>query len=105
MIAITATTSITACQGGAREAESVAACLDEGKRGINSVGTDREASCRCAAKEAESSLSGDGYRAMILDTQGKKREARAITSGMGPSEQVALIGAALTMFGKCAKEK
>ncbi|HEX9811445.1 MAG TPA: hypothetical protein VGA88_05080 [Burkholderiales bacterium] len=105
LIAALATTSIAACQGGASEAEFVTACLEEGKRGVNSVGMDREASCRCAAAEAKSALSGKGYRAMILEMQGKKREAKAITSEMDQSEQVALIGAALTIFGKCAKEK
>jgi hypothetical protein len=40
---------------------------------------------------ARSSLSSDGYRAMILDMQGKREEASSITSKMSESEQQAAL--------------
>lgn len=98
---------LTACDlMGPSEGEFVQACLEEGKRNANKrfsdeMGVNREAACKCAASEAKSSVSPDGYRAMILNMQGKKQEASMITSKMSEGEQMAVLKAGLEMFGKC----
>ena len=88
---------------GPSEGEFVQACLEEGKRGFkkSAGGAHDEEICQCAAKEAKTSLSPDAYRAMILDMQGRKQEAREITSRMSDAEGMAFVGAALQIFGKC----
>ena len=95
---------------GPSEAEFVQACLEEGKRGANKrfsdeMGVNRETMCKCAASEAKSSVSPDGYRAMILNMQGKKQEASMITSKMSEAEQMAVLKGGLEMFGKCVMEQ
>jgi hypothetical protein len=92
---------------GLGDGEFVQACLDEGKRGVNKrfsdeMGIDRETFCKCAAGEARANLSQDGYRAMILDMQGKGQEARDVSSKMNSSERMAFLEATLKIFGKCA---
>ena len=64
-------------------------------------GVTRDAFCECGAGVARSSLSSDGYRAMILDMQGKKEEARDITSKMSDSEQQAAMMVLGEMLRKC----
>jgi hypothetical protein len=66
------------------------------------MGVNRDTFCKCAAKEARSTLSADAQRAMILDMEGKKQEARAISSKMSESEQMAFMKGGLEVFGKCA---
>src|SRR5688572_7593860 len=44
------------------------------------LGVTRDAFCKCGAPVAKSSLSSDGYRAMILEMQGKREEARTMRS-------------------------
>jgi hypothetical protein len=65
------------------------------------LGVTREAFCECGAGVARSSLSSDGYRAMILDMQGQAEEARAITSKMSDAEQQAAIMVLGEMLEKC----
>jgi hypothetical protein len=97
----------TACSGGPSESEFVAACMIEGQ-GLASqmldkeLGVTRDDFCKCGAGVAKSSLSSDGYRAMILDMQGKREEARNITSNMSESEQQAAVEALGKMLEKCA---
>jgi len=96
----------TACSGGPSDAEFVAACINEGQAAASQLldkelGVTREAFCTCGAPIAKSSLSSDGYRAMILDMQGKREEARNITSKMGESEQQASLEVLGTMLEKC----
>jgi geranylgeranyl pyrophosphate synthase len=102
---------VTACSGGPSESEFVAACMTEGQ-GVASqmlddeLGITREAFCTCGAPVAKSSLSSDGYRAMILDMQGKREEASRLTSQMSESEQqaaVEVIGKMLETCGGAAK--
>ena len=96
----------TACSGGPSESEFVAACMSEGQ-GVASqmldeeMGVTRDAFCRCGAPVAKSSLSSDGYRAMILDMQGKRAEASSITSKMSESEQQAALEVLGEMLEKC----
>ena len=96
-----------ACSGGPKDSEFVAACTNEGQ-GLASQMLDREsgitrdAFCECGAEVARSSLSSDGYRAMILDMQGKKEEAQNITSKMSDSEQEAAMMVVGEMLQKCA---
>jgi hypothetical protein len=66
------------------------------------MGVTRDAFCKCGAGVAKSSLSSDGYRAMILDMQGKKEEAGIITSKMSASEQQAAMMVLGEMMEKCA---
>lgn len=97
----------TACNGGPSDSEFVAACMKEGQ-GVASqmldkeLGVTRDAFCKCGATVARSSLSADGYRAMILDMQGKSVEARSLTSKMSESEQQAALEVAAEMVEKCA---
>jgi hypothetical protein len=65
------------------------------------LGVTRDAFCKCGAGVARSSLSSDGYRAMILDMQGKREEARVITSKMSESEQQAGLMVLGEMLEKC----
>ena len=96
-----------ACSGGPSDSEFVAACKNEGQ-GLGSqmldaeMGVTRDAFCECGAGVARSSLSSDGYRAMILDMQGKKQEAQDITSRMSDSEQEAAMMVVGEMLQKCA---
>jgi hypothetical protein len=92
---------------GPSESEFVAACLEQGTSGANQAMAremgivDREATCKCMAKEAKATVSADVYRVMILDMQGKKQEAAAITSKMGGAEQLDALGATMQVFGTC----
>lgn len=97
----------TACGGGPSDSEFVAACMKEGESVASQMldkemGVTRDAFCQCGAAVARSSLSADGYRAMILDMQGKRAEAGSITSKMNESEQQAMMEVAAAMVEKCA---
>lgn len=101
---------IGACSGGPSESEFVSACLKEGgnvasKRLDREMGVNRDTFCKCAAKEAKTILSADAQRAMILDMQGKKQEASAISSKMSESEQMAFMKGGMEVFEKCAGAK
>ena len=102
---------LTACGGeGPSDSEFVAACLNEGQGGASQMldrelGVTRDAFCKCGAPVARSSLSSDGYRAMILDMQGKREEASSITSKMSESEQTAAVEVAANMLEKCGAAK
>ena len=68
---------LAACDSGPSEAEFLAACLKEGERSASKglrkeMGVKGDTFCKCAAKEARTTLSADAQRAMILDMQGKK---------------------------------
>ncbi len=99
---------LAACDSGPSEAEFLAACLKEGERSVankalrKEMGVKGDAFCKCAAKEARTTLSADAQRAMILDMQGKKQEASAISSKMSEADQMAFMKGASTIFGKCA---
>jgi hypothetical protein len=102
------TALLVACDRGASDQEFVAACLQEGQRGgaanqmlDKELGVTREASCKCAAKEARSTLSKDAYRAMVLEMAGKGDEARAISSKMSESQQMSFITGVGAVFEKC----
>ena len=98
---------LTACDSGPSEAEFVAACLKEGERNVanqalrNEAGVKGDAFCKCTAKEARANLSANAQRAMILDMQGKKQEAGAISSKMSDADQMAFMQGAANIFGKC----
>lgn len=99
---------LAACEGGAGDQEFVAACLEEGERGgaankllDKELGITREASCKCAEKEARSTLSKDAYRAMVLEMAGKGDDARAISSKMSESQQMSFITGVGAVFEKC----
>jgi hypothetical protein len=95
-----------ACSSGASDAEFVAACMNEGEDAASQaldkeLGITREAFCKCGAPIARASLSADGYRAMILDMQGKREEAAAISAKMSESEQQVALGLLGSMVEKC----
>jgi hypothetical protein len=101
---------LTACggtgSGGPSEGEFVEACLKEGQSTASQMldkelGVTREAFCECGEPIARSSLSTDGYRAMVLEMQGRGEEARAITSTMSESEQTAAVDALGRMLEQC----
>ena len=98
---------LTACGGGPSGTEFVEACLREGQSAASQMldkelGVTREAFCKCGEPIARSSLSADGYRAMVLDMQGKGEEATAITSSMNESEQIASVEVLGNMMEQCA---
>ena len=99
-----------ACGGGPSETEFVEACVKEGQSGASQLldrelGVSREAFCKCGADVAKSSLSADGYQAMVLDMQGKDEEAAAITSKMGENDQLAAVKVAADMLEVCSQAK
>ena len=101
---------LAACGGGPSEKEFVDACMKEGQGAASQLldkelGVSREAYCSCGAKVAKSSLSSDGYRAMVLDMQGKREEASNITSKMSEAEQTAAVTVAGEMLEKCVAAK
>jgi hypothetical protein len=88
----------------------VAACLKEGQGFASQLldkelGVSRDQFCTCGAGVARSTLSADGYQAMVLEMQGRSQEARAITSKMSDAEQMAAIQVAASMLEKCAGVK
>ena len=99
---------LTACSSGPGESEFVQACLTEGQSAASKAldkelgVTSREAFCKCGATVARSSLSTEGYRAMVLQMQGKHEEATNLTSKMNESEQLAQVKVASDMVEKCA---
>ena len=95
-----------ACNSGPSESEFVAACVKEGQSAASQLldkelGVTRDAFCKCGASVAKSSLSSDGYRAMILDMEGKREEASSITSMMSESDQEASLKVLGAMVDKC----
>lgn len=111
-MAVVLTALFTACGGGpsgssgSSDSEFVAACMKEGESAASQMldkelGVTRDAYCKCGAPIARSSLSADGHRAMILDMQGKREEARSITSKMSESEQQAALEVLGKMMEKC----
>ena len=102
---------LVACGGGgASETEFVEACLKEGQSAASQaldkeLGVTREGFCKCGAGVAKSSLSADGYQAMVLEMQGKREEATAITSKMSDADQEAAVKVAGEMLEKCAQAK
>ena len=100
-------TVVAACDSGPSESEFVTACLKEGDRSVankalrQEMGVKGDTFCKCVAKEAKASLSADARRAMILDMQGKKQEASAISSKMSDADQMAFMQSAANTFGKC----
>ena len=97
-VAVVAGALFLACAGGASESEFVAACMKEGQSAASQLldkelGVTRDAFCKCGAGVAKSSLSGDGYKAMILEP--------AVSS---PEEFRKLIAADLARWGKVVRE-
>ena len=105
--AVILTALLAACDSGPSEGEFAAACLKEGERSVankalrKEAGVKGDAFCKCVAKEARTNLSADAQRAMILDMQGKKQEAGAISSKMSDADQMAFMQGAANVFGKC----
>lgn len=98
---------LVACDGGPSQAEYLAVCLKEGQTRANQaiskqMGVDRDAYCKCAAKEVQSAVSAEGRRWMVLNMENKKQEARALQAKLSDKEQEGLMKAALEVFGKCA---
>ena len=111
MSVVAASVLIAACGGGGpSDTEFVEACLKEGQSAASQaldkeLGVSRETFCKCGADVAKSSLSAEGYRAMVLEMQGKREEAASITSKMSEAEQEASVNAAGVMLEKCAQVK
>ncbi|MEO6408634.1 MAG: hypothetical protein ABIO45_07755, partial [Burkholderiaceae bacterium] len=70
-------------------------------RGPRQMGVNRDTFFNCATQEAKATYSADGQRATILNMQGKKEEARAITAKMIDSDQQARLMAGLTVMKIC----
>jgi hypothetical protein len=105
--ALIVATLLAACDSGPRESEYLAVCLKEGQTRANQMltrqmGVDRDAYCKCAAKEVQTTLSPEGRRWMMFNMENKKEEARALQAKFSDKEQQGLMAAALQVFGKCA---
>lgn len=83
---------LAACDSGPSTDVFVQACLQT--QGTKPV-------CECVAKEAKSTLSSKLFTAMVLDMQGKKQEAEAITKDMTFEERAAFAQKQFAMLGKC----
>jgi len=110
MTVVVAGALFMACGGGASDTEFVEACLKEGQSAASQaldkeLGVTREAFCKCGAGVAKSSLSAEGYRAMVLEMQGKREEAASITSKMNEAEQLASVEATGKMLETCGQAK
>jgi hypothetical protein len=97
---------IAACDGGPSDSEFETACLKEGERGANKamrmeMGVKSEAFCKCLTKESRSQLSADGRRAVMLDMQGRKQDASAISAKMSEPEQMAFMKGGMAVVEKC----
>lgn len=102
-------TLLAACDSGPSEAEFLAVCLKEGQTAVNQalskrMGINRDAYCKCTAKQARTAVSTDGYRWMMLNMQNKKEEARALQAKLSDTQQVELMKAAIEVSAKCAPE-
>jgi hypothetical protein len=99
---------LVGCDSGPGASEIVSACMQEGARGANKalrreMGIKSEKTfCHCVASEVKSNLTSDGQRVMLLEMQGQRGEARAISSKMNDSDQAALMHGAMKMIEKCA---
>ena len=105
--ALLAASLLAACDGGPSESEFLAVCLKEGQTRVNQaigkqMGVDRNAYCKCAAKELQAAVPAEGRRWMMLNMESKKQEARALQAKLSDKEQEGLMKAALEVFGKCA---
>ncbi len=105
--ALIVATLLAACDSGPSESEYLAVCLKEGQTRVNQaitkqMGVDRDAYCKCAAKEVQAAVSPEGRRWMVLNMENKKEEARALQAKFSDKEQQGLMKAALEVFGKCA---
>lgn len=105
--ALIVATLLTACGSGPSESEYLAVCLKEGQTRVNQaitkqMGVDRDAYCKCAAKEVQTTVSPEGRRWMMFNMENKKQEARALKAKFSDKEQQGLMAAALQVFGKCA---
>lgn len=105
--ALVAATLLAACDSGPSESEYLAVCLKEGQTRVNQaitkqMGVDRDAYCKCAAKEVRAAVSPEGRRWMMFNMENKKQEARALQAKLSDKEQQGLMAAALQVFGKCA---
>lgn len=100
---------LAACDSGPSDADFVAACLKEGQRGANkamsrALGVDRDKFCQCGAKVARGAMSDNGRRLMVWGMEGTKRqEIAALQAKMSDGEKMAVMGAGLEVFGKCAR--
>lgn len=99
---------LAGCSSGPSEKELIAACMKEGARDANKalrreMGAKSEVFCNCAAKQAAATLPAEARRAMILDMEGKRGEASAITSKMSEPDKMAFMKGTIEIFGKCAR--
>ena len=107
-VVVAAAVLLSACGSGPSDSDFVAACIQEGERGANK-GMRREMGvknaeefCKCGAAGARASLSSDLRHAMILNMQGKKQEATAMTSKMSDTEKMSAMQSTMAIFGKCS---
>ena len=105
--AVVVATLLAACNSGPSESEYLAVCLKEGQIRANQMltrqmGVDRDAYCKCAAKEVQTTVSPEGRRWMMFNMENKKQEAQALQAKFSDKEQQGLMAAALQVFGKCA---
>ena len=76
--ALLAASLLAACDSGPSESEYLAVCLKEGQTHANQIiskqmGVDRDAYCKCAAKEVQVAVSPEGRRWMMLNMENKKQ--------------------------------
>lgn len=106
-LALVSALGLVACDNAPSESEFAAACVKEGQRGINKATsremgiTNREAFCKCSAKEAKAVVSAAGYRWMMLDMEGRNPEAAAVEAKLTEQDRADMMKAATAVLGKC----
>lgn len=81
---------------GPGEEDYVQHCLKQ--QGVTEEG------CRCTAREAHVKLPASGWKAMVLEAQGKDADAAAVRDSMSTDDRVKMISALFEIVGKCLPE-
>lgn len=86
------------CAKGGNEGQFVQACMT----GPGQHNT--EALCKCAAHQANTTLSGPQFQAMVLDMQGKAPEAERLLGDMNFDQRAAFGMKQFEILGKCVEQ-
>lgn len=96
LLTLAATDLLAAC-GGPSSGEFVEACL-QGQMGGEHLS---RAQCECAAGEAKSEMSADGYKLMVFDMQNNRDAVEKIKASMSDEDEMELLRATVEIVGKC----
>ena len=95
---VAAGAALSGCGGGINEGEFVQACMNQ--KGVQMVKVTEEM-CQCAASYTRKNLDPKLQRAMVLNMQGRKQEAEALTEGMSFDERAQFAMQQFEVIGAC----